>query len=223
MAAPRLTRKHRGAGADLGKRDFDSFLERDAAERFRDTVSRLGSAYLSSVESTIHDPGDQEGTVWDRIARNTEQFFVALTGAVEELDASPAGDVAGTTKRAIGKDESMTTTLSKRSEVVDEVTRLAQEKLQKGEAQNLFAARALVWRERPELNERYRELPHELPEPQPVQAPVRKGGAIVDTVNAAATELRKQRPELSEHEARLQIWRSRPDLRELYQQAITRR
>ena len=196
--------------AELGKRDFAGYVERAQGEAFYSQAEKLTLAFLSSVESAIYDPADQEGTVEERIARNTEQFVAALQTAVDTVFAGDSSGSAGPVeKRRVG----MTTTLSKRADIVAEATRLAEEKLAKGEAKSMAAGRAEVWRERPDLAKRYVELPVEQPAATVASAPVVKGADALTKIDAEATRLGVSRSEVT---------RRRPDLRDEYHQAFAR-
>lgn len=197
---------------ELGKRDFDSYVERSQGEAFYQQAERLTSAYLSSIESVIYDP-NEEGTVEERITRNTDQFIAALQAAVQTVFTGESS----TDPIEKGRPGIM----SKRSDVVVEATRIAEENFSKGEAGSMAAVRAQVWRENPDLARRYHELPVEtLEAPAP---PVFKGAGAVAAIDIVAAEIRKSHPEISESQARVQAWRTRPDLRSAHNEALTRK
>ena len=179
--------KHREARTDLaalGKRDFAAYVERGQGEEFFSQAERLMAAFLSSIESAIYDQADQVGTVEERIARNTDQFAAALQVVVDTVFAgeNPAGASLAVEKGRSGVRSTMT--MSKRADVVGEATRIAQEKVSKGEAGSMVVGRAQVWRERPDLAQRYVELPveeHGTPASPALRgAPVLKGGGVVE-------------------------------------------
>lgn len=202
----------------LGKRDFNGYVERDVGERFYETASRLTSAFLSSAESAMYDPADQEGTVADRIARNTEQFVTALIAAVEDLDGSSAGEnsTGDMTKRA--------PVLKTRAAVMEEATALAKSSYPELAARNISAARARIWKERPDLAARHSELSVEnaTTAKHAKQTPVLKGQGALQKIDAEAANLRKADPRLSEREARTQAARQHPELRDEYHRAFAR-
>ena len=116
----------------------------------------------------------------------------------------------------------MTTTLKKRSDVVAEVTRQAETLMKSDPAKfgNIATARAEVWKERPDLAERYRQLPPEAPAASTGEATVVKGAGVLLKVDAEARELMKADRTLTEATARSEVWRRRPDLYAEYRAAL---
>lgn len=210
-------RDRREVGAEgLGKRDFNGYVERDAAERFYDAASRLTGAFLSSVDSATYDPNeDPEMSIQERIARNTEQFVTALIAAVDSMDGdstveNSTGDM---TKRA-------DTLLKSRTAVVDQVTELAKSSYPELAGRSIRAARAKIWKERPDLATRHAELPPEIPEAPAASEPVIKGADALAKIDAEATKLRASRPDLTERQARIEVTKLRPDLTNEYHKAL---
>jgi len=112
---------------------------------------------------------------------------------------------------------------TKRSEVEAEVTRLAKQRHPERASQNIAAARAEVWRERPDLAERYAELTPEAPTQRtsaPAAQPVLKGSGALAALDVVADELIKRDPSLSRRQARRKATELRPDLRDLYHQSF---
>ena len=196
--------------ADLGKRDFDSYVERSQGEEFYTQAERLTSVLLSSIDSAIYDQAE-EGSIEERIARNTDQFIAALQATVQTVFAGESSAGGAVEKGRSGVRSTMAT--NRRADVVGEATRIAQEKLTKGEAGSMAAARARVWRERPDLAKRYVELPVEQPAATVASAPVVKGADALTKIDAEATRLGVSRSEVT---------RRRPDLRDEYHQAFAR-
>lgn len=224
--------------------DFNAFAERAAGEAFYERASRLGSAFLSSLDSAMHDPGDREGSLAERIQRNVEQFSAALTASVDAIDDDTVAktDAAPTPARlnflrsmwkavaeASGAEtttegDPMTTMLKSRSAVVDEATELAKRSYPELAARSIRAARAKIWKEHPDLATRHAELPSEIPEAPPaLRKPVLKGADALAKIDAEGAKLRKADPGLSEREARIRAVREHPELRDEYHRQFATR
>lgn len=105
------------------------------------------------------------------------------------------------------------TTMSKRSDVMAVATAEARE-LQKTRPElSLPAARAEIWKKRPDLANRFNELPFESP-PATQAAPVLKGGPAYQEATREAEDLMQRYPDRhkSVTSARLEIYKIRPDL-----------
>ena len=211
-------------------------------DRNRVAVERDVSAYVGALAESM-DAALNSGACGDDLAEkmraNAAAFRSALTEAIpawasghitlypdaalEKIRAWRDGveaaleDLDEPTER--GTD--LTTTLKKRSDVVAEATTKARELMEDdpGKYGDVATARAEVWRRRPDLAERYHQLPPEAPS-RKAESPVVKGADVLLKVDAEARELMKVDPGLSEASARAEIWRRRPDLAEEYRRAI---
>lgn len=124
------------------------------------------------------------------------------------------------TRKEEGRLQTMTTgQFTKSSDVLAAATAEAT-KLMKAHPEkypNVVAARAQVWRDRPDLAEAMQTLPADTPTAP--EKPVQKGQSAIDRATAEARQLMKMHPDRfpSEVAARAYVWKTDPDLAAAYQ------
>ena len=140
--------------------------------------------------------------------------------AKQELEPVPATPAKGAAYPRKGepntREEPMDATVLKRGDVVAAATAEARELMKGRPGLSEAAARAEVWRRRPDLAALYAGgLPPEAPT-APKQAAPAPGSGALEKHAAAVAELRKARPHASEAELRALAWRQNPGLAEEY-------
>lgn len=85
-----------------------------------------------------------------------------------------------------------------------------------GKFADIATARAEVWRRRPDLAERYQQLPPEAASLAARTEPVVKGAGVIREVEQAAADLRKADPSISPAQAKARVWQEWDDLRDRY-------
>ena len=225
----------------IRKAEFAETLRARLSEKVLAEIRLLADMLEGAIARVVF-----EGKGADAVTENLQEFTTAVQASIAEWEAEPGNieklareervgvlDVRGLALIAITKvsqdrtesyrEESMTTMFTKASDVVEAATREA-EKLMKAAPEkypSIVAARAQVWRDRPDLADAFASLSVE-PAPEPEQ-PVVKGANAIQKATNIARELLTNQPDrfVSEADARAHVWKTRPDLADEYQRELT--